>query len=171
MRIFQNSPIQPNNGNSEPMYFTPDSGPWALICEDNYVAVGQGNVFDSDMQKIDIDIGNRMSISNGVNLIILELNLVNGSVSSSRVFSSNVNQFPTYREWSIANGEKKSVANQTVIRALIAGVFVGVSCLGMASIYNGTSSRYSIYRCLYNDLMLYQGCDGLIFLPAPYSLP
>jgi hypothetical protein len=171
MRIFSNSPIPANNGNSESIYFTPDSGPWALRCEDGYVSVALGHVFNSDMQGIEIDLSNRMPIFDGVNLITLELNLENGSVYSSHVFNNNSNQLPIYREWALGDGEKKSVANQTVIRALIAGVFVGTKGFGMASVYNGTLQRYTVYRCLYNDLMLYQGCDGLIFLPAPYSIP
>jgi hypothetical protein len=136
----------------------PDRGPWTYLAYGSTIRILTGNVFISDnMDKVPIEnLGESIPIDN---YIILEVKIENGIPVSAELKSGNVP--PTYRTFE----SEKSIKGQKTISAVI------LALVGGPGSYFSESSGFGIHKCAWSDLMIYANCDGLIFLPAPFSLP
>jgi len=138
-----------------------DYGSWCFLTSSNEIIVFQGNIFYTDeMSRLPIDgIGKPISIKE-IRYIILQVEIQGGYPKSASLLPSEI--LPPYRTFT---GSSKSIQSQT---SLSVPVFVIGG--GPGGYYNESTGQ-TIHKCLHTDLMIYANCDGLVFLPAPYSLP
>jgi hypothetical protein len=152
-----------------PIQVAPPDGPWALDCvSDSQVLVRFGRVVDANMNPVEINgLMQKFQVYDSrTTYINLKLNLSGGVVTEGFLFSSA--DPPVYRKWM----GPKSAETQTELNACIATVHPAPDFIAANTyLYVGVSKSYGVYRCCYTDLMVYKVCDGLILLPAPFSLP
>lgn len=138
---------------------SPNMGPWSYVISQDTIKILSGNIFLSDdMARLPIEnLGKDISIANQF-YICLNIKIQNGIPSSAKLEAST--SIPAYRTF---NGSK-SIQNQTMLSAVVFQInpYYGG--------YFSENAGKTLFTSLNHDVMIYANCDGLILLPAPYSL-
>lgn len=147
-----------NNIGSASYSSSQDYGPWSFIIDDGYITFLQGSVFYTDeMLRLTVDgLNQQLDI---LKYVLLKIDIDGGYPKKASIFSSQT-LFP-YRTF---KDNQKMIKKQTSLC-----VPVCVLSGGPGGFFDESSGR-TVQKCLHSDVMIYANCDGLIILPAPFSM-
>jgi len=158
-------PIPSQHDTGHRMYlYHPPTGPFAIVYDgDETLTVSSGRLWLNDNDDINF-AGTSFSYGGGNLTISLKCTLSGGVVTDAYLSKDNFSNFK-YRDWS---GAERTAETQTSLNAIIAEISTKPANEESSSLVRG-KKILRIFQCVNHDLMVYEACDGLILLPAPFA--
>lgn len=159
-------PQQHDTGHGGTNIFYAPVGPFACIYNGvRGIRISSGRLWTNSNGTNFNFAGKEFAFGGGVLNIVLNCQIAGGTVVSATLEPGPAQ--PQYRSWS---SEERSAETQTSLTALIA-VISNYRIAGESSNISRGSNIVRIFQAVNHDLMVYEACDGLILLPAPFSMP
>lgn len=155
-----------------------DIGPFAPICSS---ALNTININTNSNIFMGLSANNTLNISNKDIAIPvtsdsswrvwLEVFFNNGSPFAANFNYSNEwwENYPSIQEY--INEQSKTLSGQIALRIPVLSIYPLADFNGDGFIFEFDNTLFKIQRHVTNDLILFQSCDGFMFLPSPFSKP
>lgn len=155
------------------------SGPFSPICSASLSTI---NINQNSNIFIGMNLSNTLNITNkdiaiSINenstwRVWLEIFFGNGTPLTSN-FNYNTSWWQNYPEMQEFNGSIKNLTNQIALRIPVLTIdpFALSPEDADGFIFEFGDFLFKIKRHIYNDLILFQSCDGFMLLPSPVSKP
>lgn len=177
--ILKNQPIG-SPGISTKYPDKPEAGPFAPICSPAFNTV---NINTNSYIFKDLSLNNVLNITNknitipisadSVWRVWLEVFFNNGNPFTANFNYNNQwwQNYPSMQEYSQSGSLPKTLLTQVALRVPVLSIYPVADYDGDGSIFTFNEVLFKVQRHIITDLILFQSCDGFMFLPSPVSKP